>query len=196
MIINRLKSVTWRSLSLGQQVKEWRSGQSLHMASATVKAKNAAFVTLLVFGIQEEKVASEGTLFGIEMSDEEFRRTYRKEAEQLIADIQVKIPEYAIGAHEAWNAWLSHDPYEMAAECKEHKIRVLGHCTDILPKRNLLDPNLILDVGICAEYSDGEKIWCHWSGESLKQMLASWNTQASKGVSTPKSKNAKETEVC
>nr|WP_325303363.1 hypothetical protein [uncultured Oscillibacter sp.] len=148
------------------------------MACATVKAKNAAFVTLLVFDTHEEKVPSEDTLFRVEMSDGEFRRTYQKEAEQLIANIQVKVPVYAIGTHETWNTWLSHDPYEMAAECKKNKIQVLGHCTDILPKRSLLDPALILDVGICAEFGNGEKIWCHWSSGALKQMLASWKTRA------------------
>lgn len=131
------------------------------MASASVKARNAAFVTLLVFGTHEEKVASEGTLFGVEMSTEEFHRAYQKEAEQLVANIQTRLSAYEIGYHEAWNAWLSHDPYKMAAECKKNQIRVLGHCTDILPKRSLLDPALILDVGICAEYGNGEKIWCH-----------------------------------
>lgn len=166
------------------------------MARAVVKAKNAAFVTLLVFGTQEEKTSSEGTLFGVEMSDEEFRRAYQKEAEQLIASIQTKIPAYELGCHEGWNAWLNCDPYEMAAECKKNKIRVLGHCADIQPRSGPFDPDLILDIGICAQYEDGEKMWCHWSRRALDHMLSSWKRRAESQADVSKKQNREEAEKC
>ena len=95
------------------------------MACATVKAKNAAFVTLLVFDTHEEKVPSEDTLFRVEMSDGEFRRTYRKEAEQLIANIQIKVTVYDICTKETTNTCLTDDTSKTAAEAKQTKSHVL-----------------------------------------------------------------------
>lgn len=54
---------------------------------------------------------------------------------------------------------------------------MLGHCTEILPKRNLFNEDLVLDIGICAEYQDGDKFWCHGSMLDLKEMTQRWETQ-------------------
>lgn len=170
----RKKHVTWRSLTPGQTVHSWMIGNGTHMARSTVKDKNAAFVTLLVFGKTEEQIPSEGTMFEVDMTEQEFCERYQQRAEELVAAIQTPLPRYTIGCHEMWNSWITYDPYEMAALCLQHKMRIIGHCKDITPKRNLFDSKLIQDIGICAEYADGDKIWCHASMDSLQDMLKLW----------------------
>lgn len=166
------KKVTWRHLSLGQEVCGWSTGNTSHGALATVVAANSAMVTLNVFGTREEQVSSEETMFEVELTDEEFHQKYQTGAEAIIKAIQTKLPRGSIGCHEMWNAWLTYDPYEMAAACQEKGLKVIGHCTDITPKHTLL--GIVEDIGICAEYADGGKFWCHGSMKNLDRMLKSW----------------------
>ena len=172
-IILETKKVSWRHLSLGQEVCGWSSGNMNHGAQATVLAVNAATVTLNVFGTREEQVSSEETMFEVELTDEEFHQKYQSGAEAVIKGIQNKLSRGSIGHHVLWNAWLTYDPYEMAAACKREGMKVIGHCTDITPKHTVL--GLVEDIGICAEYEDGEKIWCHGGMRNLDQMLQSWD---------------------
>lgn len=182
----RKKYVTWRSLEKGQTVHSWKIGNGTRMARSTVKEKNAAFVTLLIFGTTEEQIPSEGTMFEVDMTEQEFRQRYQKQAEELMAAIQTTLPRYAIGYHEMWNSWITYDPYEMAALCQKDKIRIIGHCKDITPKHNLFD-NTVQDIGICAEYEDGEKIWCHASMDALQDMLKLWEKRQARLVNEAQS---------
>ena len=57
----------------------------------------------------------------------------------------------------------------MAAYCAKEKIKVVGHSTDITPKDPMFS-NDILDVGVCAEYENGERFWCHYRSRSIENM--------------------------
>lgn len=48
-------------------------------------------------------------------------------------------------------------------------MKIIGHCLDIFPRTTMF--NTILDIGICAEYEQGERIWCHANKEDLFEML-------------------------
>ena len=79
---------------------------------------------------------------------------------------------------------MSYDPYEMAAACKEHELKVVGHCTDVMPKHSLIDSSVVQDIGICAEYEkSGEKIWCHWSTKEVPAFQLGTAAPGRKGVS-------------
>ena len=49
-------------------------------------------------------------------------------------------------------------------------MKVVGHSTDITPKIAMFSGDT-LDVGVCAEYDDGERIWCHFRSEDIKKMV-------------------------
>ena len=60
--------------------------------------------------------------------------------------------------------------YEIAKECVKQNMRVIGHSPDIVPKHAMFSGDL-LDVGVCAEYEDGERFWCHFRSQDIKEML-------------------------
>lgn len=173
-MVKKTKYVTWRSLTKGQEIHGYKRGFSTHGFHAVVESTNVAFVTVLMWGTDEEQIASEDTMFEVDMTEEEFRGQYAKGAAEIIQALQNSLAEYEIGYHEMWNAWISYDPYEMAAACQDQKIKVIGVCNDITPKHPMFDPDFVLDIGICAEYADGERFWCHASRKYLEDMLTDY----------------------
>lgn len=173
-MVRKSKFVTWRSLKKGQKIHGYKQGNRRSFCSAVVESANAAFVTVLMWGTDEEKISAEETMFEVDMTEEEFKSQYANGAAEVIKALQNRLAEYEIGYHEMWNSWISYDPYEMAAECQDQRIKVVGVCDDITPKRNMFDSDFILDIGICAEYSDGERFWCHASRKYLDDMLADY----------------------
>lgn len=170
-MVRNKKYVTWRSLKKGQKIHGHKRGFSCSGYRAVVESANAAFVTVLKWGRDREQISSEETMFEVEMTEEEFQAKYATEAMEVMKALQNRLPEYEIGCHEMYNAWISYDPYEMAAECKDKKMKVVGICEEITPKRNLFCPDFILDIGICAEYEDGDRIWCHAHKEYVDRMF-------------------------
>lgn len=173
-MVRKRKYVTWRSLKKGQEIHGYKQGHCTCGFYAVVESTNAAFVTVLKWGTDEEKIPAEETMFEVDMTEEEFKSQHAKGAAEVIKALQNRLAKYEIGYHEMWNAWISYDPYEMAAECQDHKIKVVGVCYDITAKNALFGIDFILDIGICAEYSNGERFWCHASRKYLDDMLADY----------------------
>ena len=173
------KIVTYKQLKPGQKIEGWTDGHWNHMSTATVKDVNPAFVTVMKFGTEEEKIRSD-CMFTVELSDAEFKAKYHAMAKEIVKNIQTKLQQYEIGYHEMWNAWVSFDPYEMAAYCKKDNMKIVGHCTDILPKTAMFSGDT-LDIGVCAEYEDGEKFWCHARSSDLWKMVEQYEGGASDG---------------
>jgi hypothetical protein len=69
-----------------------------------------------------------------------------------------------------WNGWLYGDIFEIAEACINEKMTIIGYCEDIVPKINTIS-GCEQNIGVCAEYDDGERIWCHYSGELLENLL-------------------------
>ena len=87
--------------------------------------------------------------------------------------MQNRLQEHEIGQHEMWNAWLyGGSLYEVADECEQHKMKVIGYCPDIRTKVSMFGRDL--DIGICAEYEDGDRIWCHYSTQDLEDLNADY----------------------
>lgn len=170
MLFNR-KSVTWRHLQPGQEIKGYGSNGSTCMFTAYVKEVNAAFVTVEMWspGGRIEKIDADA-MFSIEMTRKEIEAKYFTKAKEVLNNIQIKLHNDEIGRHEMWNAWLDCDPYSMAQYCIEHKFNVVGYCTDIIPKTSWLSGE-VLDVGVCIEYEDGDRFWCHWRSRYIEEMI-------------------------
>ena len=163
------KLVTWRHLKPGQSIEGWKEGARKTFASATVKEANPAFVKLLVFGKEEKQLNSEATMFEVPLTEEEMKAKYGATAEKIRQNIMNRISEEAAGTHEMWNSWLSHNSFEVAATCEKEKFMVIGHCELSVPKYPPFG-ELMLDIGICCEYEDGERFWCHASRDYLKHI--------------------------
>ena len=172
-MITDKKSLIWRQLTKGQTINGYvvRNGDksSESMCVATIKDINASFVTLNVFDKWEKQVDSENTTFFVELTDQEFREKYKDMAAEVVKNIQNKLEDYEIGYHEMWNSWLTFDAYTMAAYCVQEHLTILGHCTNIIPKTAW--PGDELDIGVCLEYQDGDKIWCHGRSSDLWDMV-------------------------
>ena len=73
------------------------------------------------------------------------------------------------GYHEMWNSWLyAYDLAEMASTLNVYNLRIIGYATLTVPKHPMFSDEL-LDIGVVAEYEDGERIWCHFSNKSRKK---------------------------
>lgn len=56
----------------------------------------------------------------------------------------------------------------MAANCDRQNLKVLGYCQDI-PYKAAMFSGEHLDIGICVEDEDGDKFWCHYKSDWLRQ---------------------------
>lgn len=108
-------------------------------------------------------------MFMVELTREEFEKKYLKRARDVYANIQNRLAKYEIGTHEMWNGWLSGDPYEMAQYETRDGFKVVGYCPDIVPKTSWFGDSL--DVGVCIEYEDGNRYWCHYRMSQINEML-------------------------
>lgn len=162
------KLVTYKHLKIGQEIKGYKGCGQRVLSAATVKAINSSFVTILKRNGIEEIVNTE-CMFDVEMTEEEIKKKYGKKAKEIFDALQNRLTLDEIGEHEYWNAWLSGDPYEMAAYCIGEKITILGYCPDITPKTAMFSGDT-LDVGVCAEYNNGQRFWCHFRSWMLKEM--------------------------
>lgn len=163
------KYVTWRHLKPGDKIRGWKEGNSTRGARSTVVSVNPAYVTVSVFDRDERKINAEAAMFEVEMTDKEIRAKYAKAAADIMENIHKKLQIDECGYHEMWNAWIGVDPYEMAAYATKHKFKVVGHAVLPFAKTPMFggDP---LDIGICCEYEDGERFWCHARSSYLEVM--------------------------
>lgn len=165
------KLVTWRHLQPGQEIKGYKLGNLTSGFSAIVKETNAATVSLYMWGDKNKvEMVSAEAMFSVEMNEEDFRAKYRDQAAECLRAMQNKLHRDEIGYHEQWNSWLFGNPYELAAACKDKKIQIMGHCSDIISKEAFFSGD-ILDVGVCAEYEDGERFWCHFRSSDIDDMI-------------------------
>ena len=165
------KYVTYKNLKVGQEIKGYKDGNLTSGFTAYVKDINSAYVTVEMWrkGGNENKLNS-SYMFCVEMTEKEFEDKYREKAKEIIENIKKTLHKDQIGYHEMWNSWLFGTPFELAAACTKENIKIIGHCKDIIPKQNMFSRDT-LDLGVCAEYEDGERFWCHYSTAMLEDLL-------------------------
>ena len=165
------KLVTYKQLKIGQEIKGTEISGCSRGFAAFVKTINPAFVTVEMWrkGGTEEKIDS-SVMFSVEMTEEEFEEKYFEKAKEVLESIQNKLHQDEIGYHEMWNSWLYGTPYEMASYCIKEKINIVGYASDIIPKIAMFSGDT-LDIGVCAEYEDGKRFWCHYRYSDIEKML-------------------------
>lgn len=165
------KLITYKNLKIGQEIKGHEDGGRSSSYTGYVKDINPAFVTVAYWRKDgnEEKINS-SNMFKVEMTEAEFNSKYREKAKEVLKGIKNKLCKDEIGYHEMWNAWLYGTPYEIASYCVKNNMMVVGYSTDIYPKIAMFSGDT-LDAGVCAEYENGERIWCHFRSEDIRTML-------------------------
>ena len=165
------KLVTYKHLKIGQEIKGTEEGNCYRCFVAFVKSINPSYVAVEMWskGGAEERIGS-SCRFRVEMTEKEFNAKYHSAAKEVMQGIQNKLHGDEIGYHEMWNSWLYGTPYEIASQCVKNKMKIVGHSTDIIPKYAMFGADL-LDVGVCAEYEDGERFWCHFRSENIEAMV-------------------------
>ena len=165
------KLITSKNLKVGQEIKGTKGGGWQRMFSGIVKSVNAAYVTVDMWGKgeREEKIDA-SYMFYVELTEKEIEEKYKDKAKEILKNIQNRLHRDEIGYHEMWNTWVYGTPYEMASYCVKNKMNVIGHSTEIIPKMAMFSGD-ILDVGVCAEYENGERFWCHCRSSDIKKLL-------------------------
>jgi hypothetical protein len=165
------KLVTYKNLIIGQEIKGTKEGDCCRYFSAIIKSINPAYITVKMWGNNgKEAKINTSLMFMVKMSKKEFEDKYHDKAKEVLAGIQNKLHGDELGCHEMWNAWLYGTPYEIAEYCIENNMKVVGHSSDITPKLAMFSGET-LDVGVCAEYENGERIWCHYRLEDIEKMI-------------------------
>lgn len=165
------KLVTYKNLEIGQEIKGHVDGGCSSGYAGYIKEINPAFVTVAMWREDGKlKKINSSCMFKVEMTVEEFNSKYKEKAREVLKGIRNKLHGDEIGYHEMWNAWLYGTPYEMASHCAQNNMMVIGYSPDICPKTAMFSGD-ILDAGVCAEYEDGERFWCHFRSKDIEDML-------------------------
>jgi hypothetical protein len=163
------KTVTYKNLRKGQKIQGHCKNNCESLYEAIVIETNPSYVTILMWGRDEEKISSDN-LFYIELAEKEFNDKYRDKAREVLLHLKNKLNHDEIGYHEMWNAWCYGTPYEIAKHCINNNFEVIGYCSDIIPKTSMFSEDE-LNVGICAEYENGERFWCHYKYSDIERMF-------------------------
>lgn len=155
------KFVTAKNLKVGQEIKGWKIDNSTWMCTKIVKEVTPFKVRVAWRTEDEGEWIDASAMFEIELTDKEFYEKYQKGAEEIYVALQNKLLYEEIGYHEMWNSWLSYDLYTMAQYCRKEKMKIVGYSEDIIPKHSWTGE--LLDIGVCCEYENGERFWCHCS---------------------------------
>lgn len=165
------KYVRYKRLKKGMEIKGTKDGSRTSLFTAYVKDINPSFVTVNMWRKDgtEEKLSTHME-FALEMTEEDIKVKYFEKAKEVVANIQNKLYKDQIGYHEMWNSWLFGTPFEIAQACSRENIKIVGYCDDIVVKHNLFS-SAAMDIGVCAEYEDGERFWCHFSRELVSDLM-------------------------
>lgn len=160
------KYISLSELKVGMEIQGYKNGNKTTYHSANVVSiKNN---TVKLSWGDSLKNASD-YMFEVELTEEELREKYKHAIEEIREALNHDLGQVD-GYHEMWNSWLCAESLiKMASNLNEHKLRIIGYATLTTPKRTMF--GTVLDVGVVAEYNDGERIWCHTSSDHIKSLL-------------------------
>ena len=168
------KEVSWRSLKPGDIIKEYRYGNTHAFGKWEVVELNVARIGLRSLYGENNPVnyySTDDFTYMIPYTDEEMRERYHQGASEVIEKLRNSVPYDVIGYHEMYNAWVGCDAYEFAQSIKNERIDIIGVCYEVPTKDTAFD---MFDVGIVAEDETGERFWCHYKNDWLKDLFEDW----------------------
>ena len=160
------KYISFSELKIGMEIKGYKKGNTTSFCTQEVISIKNNSVSLS-WGNTLENASD--YMFEVELTKEELQEKYKNDIEEIREALNHDLGQVD-GYHEMWNSWLcARDLAEMASTLKEHKLRIIGYATLTVPKTTMFGTTL--DIGVVAEYEDGERIWCHTSDEHRKRLL-------------------------
>lgn len=161
-----IKYIPFSELKVGMEIQSYKKGGSESFCCREVKViKNNSVA--LSYGIILENASD--YMFSVELTDEELQEKYKDAIQELKEALNHDLGQVD-GYHEMWNSWLCAGSLaEMASELNEHKLKIIGYATLTTPRTTMFGTTL--DIGVVAEYKDGERIWCHTSNKHIKYLL-------------------------
>lgn len=161
------KYISFSELKIGMEISGYKKGNTTSFCTQDIVAIKNNTVKLS-WGTTLENASD--YMFSVELTKEELCEKYKNDIEEIREALNHDLGQVD-GYHEMWNSWLcASDLAEMASNLKEHKLRIIGYATLTTPKLTMFDT--VLDIGVVAEYEDGERFWCHTSSEHIKSLLA------------------------
>lgn len=162
------KYISFSELSVGMEIKGYKKGCSTTYCTKEIISIDTNKIS---FNYGEPLESASDYIFSIELSDEELIQKYKDDIKEIKEALAHNLGQVD-GYHEMWNSWLygSHRLSVLASTLNENKIRIIGYATLDVPKHSMLSDTL-LDIGIVAEYENGDRIWCHASDEYRKHLL-------------------------
>ena len=163
---NETKYIPFSELKVGMEIEGWKKENTT--CFSTKEIKNIKNNTISFNWGDPLKNASD-YIFEVKLTEEELQEKYKDAIQEIKEALNHDLGQVD-GYHEMWNSWLcAGNLFEMASKLNEHKLRIIGYATLTSPKTTMF--GTILDIGVVAEYEDGERIWCHTSSEHIKSLL-------------------------
>lgn len=164
--MNETKYIPFSELKVGMEIEGWKKGNSTYLSSKEIKnIKN----NTISFNWGDPLKNASDYMFEVKLTEEELQEKYKDTIQEIKEALNHDLGQVD-GYHEMWNSWLcASDLAEMASYLNEHKMRIIGYATLTSPKITMFGTKL--DIGVVAEYEDGERIWCHTSSEHIKSLL-------------------------
>ena len=161
------KYIPISKLKVGMEIKGYKTGNTTSFCTQEVVAIKNNTVKLS-WGTTLENASD--YMFSVKLTDKELREKYKAVVQEIREALNHDLGQVD-GYHEMWNSWLyASNLTEMASTLNEHKMRIIGYATLTVPKHAMFSDE-VLDIGIVAEYEDGERIWCHASDKYRKSLL-------------------------
>lgn len=171
--MRKLKWVSSHELKPGDVVDSYQNADGIvHMASWLVREASSLLITWDQWcdPKNRETISALGCKFAVPMTWEEFHNQWREQAKEVVEILRAgPITALDSNSHTMWNAWLGADAYELAQSLHDNRLKLLGWFPLDSPKYSWLGEPL--DIGVAAEYPDGEKMWCHYSKEWLNDII-------------------------
>lgn len=161
------KYIPISKLKVGIEIQGYKKGNTTSFCTQEVIAIKNNTVKLS-WGTTLENASD--YMFSVKLTDKELREKYKSVVQEIREALNHDLGQVD-GYHEMWNSWLyASNLTEMASTLNEHKMRIIGYATLTVPKHAMFSDE-VLDIGIVAEYEDGERIWCHASDKYRKRLL-------------------------
>lgn len=161
------KYISSAELKVGMEIEGYKKGCTSTLCTKEIVSIEDDKVT---FNWGEPLENASDYIFSIKLNDEELAQKYKDAVKEIKEALTHKLGQVD-GYHEMWNSWLYADNLvEMASNLKANKLRIIGYATLTVPKLTMF--GMTLDIGVVAEYEDGQRIWCHTSDAQRKRLLS------------------------
>ena len=171
------KLVPIKKMKVGDTFRHLKTPTSMIMASFEIVEISGAYCKIKHYD-KIDTYSTEGLYAEVPLSEAELKAKYKDAAAALIEKLKIEITDmHEIGLHEMWNAWISTDIYDFAANCEKNDIEVLGWF-DLGDNAREFMLDMVLDIGIVAKYKDDNyRFWCHARKDWIEIMLEEWEEE-------------------